>query len=357
LQIIEQNIFPKLKANYKSYRLIFKKPSGTSRGILTTKISYFIFIEVDSRTYIGECGLLQGLSCDDVPEYENILAKVCAEINNYEYWLKEGLINFPSIRFGLEIALLNFLNGDNNILFPSNFTNGVDAIKINGLIWMGTHAEMFQQIEKKLQEGFTCLKLKIGAINFEEEVSLLKYIRENFSANILELRVDANGAFEANEALDKLKTLSTFNLHSIEQPVKAGQYNTMASLCSISPLPIALDEELIGINSFNEKRNLLVTISPQYIILKPSLLGGFSACEEWITIANELNIGWWVTSALESNIGLNAIAQWTYTFKNIMPQGLGTGQLYTNNFDSPLTLRGEFLYHLPNINWQYNNLL
>jgi L-alanine-DL-glutamate epimerase-like enolase superfamily enzyme len=255
------------------------------------------------------------------------------------------------------MALLSSLNIGSNILYPSAFTNGSAAIKINGLIWMGTNAEMFQQIEKKLQEGFTCLKLKIGAINFEEEVSLLQYIRDNFSANILELRVDANGAFNVNEASEKLKLLSNFNLHSIEQPVKAGQYNTMASLCSISPLPIALDEELIGINSFNEKRNLLVTISPQYIILKPSLLGGFSACEEWITIANELNIGWWVTSALESNIGLNAIAQWTYTLKNTMPQGLGTGQLYTNNFDSPLTLRGEFLYHLPNINWQYNNLL
>ena len=357
LQIIEQNIFPKLKANYKSYRLIFKKPSGTSRGVLTTKISYFIFIEVDSKTYIGECGLLQGLSCDDVPEYESILANVCSDINNYKFWLNEGLVNFPSIRFGLEMALLSSLNIGSNILYPSAFTNGNAAIKINGLIWMGTNAEMFQQIEKKLQEGFTCLKLKIGAINFEEEVSLLQYIRDNFSANILELRVDANGAFNVNEASEKLKLLSNFNLHSIEQPIKAQQHIAMASLCTSTPLPIALDEELIGINSFKEKRNLLEIIKPQYIILKPSLLGGFSACEEWISLANELNIGWWVTSALESNLGLNAIAQWTYTLNNNMPQGLGTGQLYTNNFPSPLTLKGEFLYHLPNENWLYNNLL
>lgn len=357
LPIIEQNTFYNLKAYYKSYDLIFKKPSGTSRGVLTTKKSYFLFVEVEGKISVGECGLLQGLSCDDVPEYESVLANVCSDINNYKFWLNEGLVNFPSIRFGLEMALLSSLNIGCNIFYPSAFTNGSAAIKINGLIWMGTHAEMFQQIEKKLQEGFTCLKLKIGAINFEEEVSLLQYIRENFSTDVLELRVDANGAFNVNEALEKLKILSNFSIHSIEQPIRVQQYKAMASLCNTTPLPIALDEELIGINNFDEKRNLLESIKPQYIILKPSLLGGFSACEEWISIANELNIGWWVTSALESNIGLNAIAQWTYTLNNNMPQGLGTGQLYTNNFHSPLTLKGEFLYHLPNENWLYNNLL
>jgi O-succinylbenzoate synthase len=343
-----------MKAEYRSYHLEFIKPSGTSRGVLTSKTSYFIFIEHNNRTGVGECGVLKGLSCDDVPEYESVIKKVCEGINRYEYWLNEGLASYPSIRFGLEMALLDLINGRERLLFPSEFTAGKESIRINGLIWMGSKDEMKAQIAAKLNDGYKCLKLKIGAINFSEEMELLSYIRQQFSVNDLELRVDANGAFTAEEALHKLKELSQFNIHSIEQPIKAGQWERMAELCQSSPLDIALDEELIGIHSRDEKKKLLQTIQPQYIILKPSLLGGFYATQEWIKIADELNIKWWVTSALESNVGLNAIAQWTFTLNNNMPQGLGTGQLYTNNFASPLTLQGENLFYFPEKDWDLN---
>jgi len=343
-----------LTAEYRQHDLIFKKPSGTSRGILTSKTSYFILVHHNDKTGIGECGLLKGLSCDDVPEYETVLKNVCSEIHRYEYWLNEGLIKYPSIRFGLEMALLDLVNGGNRILFPSAFTEGKSSIRINGLIWMGSKEEMKTQIATKLSEGFKCLKLKIGAIDYNEEIELLQYIRQQFTANDLELRVDANGAFEPEEALNKLQQLSAFDIHSIEQPIKAGQWELMAELCEQAPLPIALDEELIGIHSLEEKKRLLMNINPQYIILKPSLPGGFAASEEWISIAHEMKTGWWVTSALESNIGLSAIAQWTYTLNNAMPQGLGTGQLYINNFESPLYLKGENLFYNPETNWNIN---
>lgn len=339
------NSFTAIAASFQKTDLIFKKPSGTSRGIMTSKNSWLIQLECNGIKGIGECSLLQGLSIDNIDFIDAKLQEVCDTINNFHYWLTDGLIEFPAIRFGLEMALLDLFNGGKQLYFPSLFTQQKDSIRINGLIWMDTLKNMQVQIEDKLQQGFTCLKLKIGALDFNDEMALIKLIRNNYNSSQLEIRVDANGAFNSKEALDKIKQLSEFDLHSIEQPIKAGQWEEMAYLCEQSPLAIALDEELIGVNFSDEKRRLLLNIQPKYIIIKPSLLGGFAMSLEWIQVAEMLNIEWWVTSALESNIGLNAIAQFTYTLNNKMPQGLGTGSLYINNFESPLFLQGEYMWH------------
>lgn len=306
---------------------------------------------------IGECAPLKGLSVDDRPDFEKMLGKVSSEINNYSYWLGEGLKDFPSIKFGLEAALLDFCNSGKRILYPSAFTEGKDFIRINGLVWMGDFDRMKKQVHEKITAGFHCIKMKIGAIDFEKELLLLKIIRENYSEREIELRVDANGAFSPSEALKKLEQLSKFRIHSIEQPIKQGQWKEMAELCRKTSMPVALDEELIGIKSKEEKKKLLSEINPQYIILKPTLVGGFSESLDWINAAKEKNIGWWVTSSLESNIGLNAIAQWTYALGNSMPQGLGTGQLFTNNFDCPLHLTSDKLYFNPETNWNLPEML
>lgn len=348
-----------LQANFKKYTLQFKQASGTSRGILRTKDSWFIFLkntEQPTIIGIGECGLLKGLSADDVPEYEAKVAEVCTKINQHEYWLAEGLRQFPSIHFGLEIALKDLANKGSKILFPSSFTKNETPIPINGLIWMGEKTFMFEQIKAKLAAGFDCIKLKIGAIDFEAELDLLKYIRQHFSAQEIEIRVDANGAFSPTDALEKLKRLSDFELHSIEQPIKQGQLIEMARLCEATPLPIALDEELIGIFTPTAKRTIIETIRPQYLIFKPSFIGGYSGTQEWIDLCKEFETPWWITSALESNIGLNAIAQWTATLNNPMPQGLGTGQLYTNNIESPLTVANGNIYYQKEKPWDLKNL-
>lgn len=341
-----------MKALYKKHELIFKKPSGTSRGILTTKETWFVILKDKEKIGVGECGLLKGLSCDDVPEYEEKLKWVCANISlGLDKLLKE-LTNFPSIQFGLEQAFLSLKASNPFQLFPSDFTIQNKSININGLIWMGSKDFMLEQIEEKLTAGFNCIKMKIGAIDFDTELSLLASIREKYGKDTIELRVDANGAFTKNDALHKLEQLAKLDLHSIEQPIKQGNWSAMADLCAKKPLPIALDEELIGIFSLTDKSEVLETIQPQYIILKPSLIGGFKGAMEWITLAEELHIKWWVTSALESNIGLNAIAQWTYTLENDMPQGLGTGSLFTNNFESPLKVAQGSLYYRNDLSWQ-----
>ena len=296
--------------------------------------------------------MLRGLSIDDRPDYEEKLQWVCENIHLGEDALWEALIQYPSIQFGLETALRSLEGESPYLLFPSHFTNGQAAISINGLVWMGDEAYMKQQIEEKIQQGFGCIKLKIGAIDFAYELDLLRFIRDNFTPEEIEIRVDANGAFTLETSLDKLTQLSGFYIHSIEQPIKSGQHDSMAKLCRVSPLPIALDEELIGIFNFADKEALLQKIRPQYIILKPSLIGGFKGCSEWIALAEKYHIGWWVTSALESNIGLNAIAQWTFLQNNPMPQGLGTGALYTNNFESPLEVKNGELCYNPNLNWE-----
>ncbi|CAN1525186.1 O-succinylbenzoate synthase [Flavobacteriaceae bacterium] len=343
-----------MKATYHKYILNFKRPSGTSRGVMTEKETWFIVIENDGKKGIGECGILRGLSCDDRPDYQEKLAWTCTNIHLGIDALWEALIEFPSIQFGVEMAFQSLASSNPFLLFPSDFTNGTKSIPINGLVWMGNEAFMKQQIEEKLAEGFHCIKLKIGAINFEEELQLLRFIRQHFTPEQVEIRVDANGAFDASTALNKLNQLSGFKLHSIEQPIQKNNTDRMAELCKTSPIPIALDEELIGVFSLAEKEDLLIKIKPQYIILKPSFVGGFRGTKEWIALAEKHEIKWWITSALESNIGLNAIAQWTFLQQNDMPQGLGTGELYTNNFDCQLEVFEGQLWFRNERDFQFN---
>ncbi|MCB0464867.1 MAG: o-succinylbenzoate synthase [Aequorivita sp.] len=343
-------------ASYKKHILNFKMPSGTSRGVLKTKETYFLVLKTEERFGVGECGLLRGLSIDDRPDYENELEGVCENIalGLNEENLYEALQEFPSIQFGVETAFKSLHSKNPFELFPSEFTRGEAVIPINGLVWMGDKNFMKDQISIKLKQGFTCIKMKIGAIDFKTEMELLKSIRKEFSAQEVELRVDVNGAFSKNEALEKLKVLSDLDLHSIEQPIKQGQWQEMARLCEETPLPIALDEELIGIFSEEEKEKMLDIIKPQFIILKPSLIGGFQGSDRWINLAEKQGAGWWITSALESNIGLNAISQYTFTKNSKLPQGLGTGSLYTNNIESPLEVSNGKLKYNSNTAWNFN---
>lgn len=327
----------------------FKQPAGTSRGVYTTRTSWLLTItspDQPGRKGIGECAPLPDLSCDDIPEYERILRALC------DAFEQEGKINYdrmrpyPSMLFGLETALLSFESGS-NILFDTPFARGEDGITINGLVWMGNYEEMLARMEEKLNAGFKCIKLKIGAIDFDRELDLVKKIRERFSHKEVELRVDANGGFAFDEALYKLELLAQYAIHSIEQPIKARQWGNMAELCRESPLPIALDEELIGVNMKSMKEQMLNIIKPSYIVIKPSLHGGINGTREWIEIADDMGIGSWITSALESNIGLNAVAQLAadaYQGRNPMPQGLGTGLLFTDNIPMGLEIRGEKLW-------------
>lgn len=326
--------------------LHFKQPAGTSRGVYNTRKVWYIEIssmENPSIKGIGECAPLPNLSCDDVPQYEEVLQQACSRVAREGNIPTESLRNYPSILFGLETALRHYETGS-LALWDTPFSRGEAGIPINGLIWMGNFEEMYRQIEAKMEAGYRCIKLKIGAIDFDAELTLLKHIRSRFSVKDVELRVDANGAFSPAEAMHKLDALSKLDLHSIEQPIRAGQWEEMARLTARTPLSIALDEELIGHNTPEIKKELLSAIRPQYIILKPSLHGGICGSNEWIAEAEKQNIGWWVTSALESNIGLNAIAQWCATLHNALPQGLGTGQLFTDNIDLPLEIRKDCLW-------------
>ncbi|HPE77761.1 MAG TPA: o-succinylbenzoate synthase, partial [Draconibacterium sp.] len=304
-----------------------------------------------SKKGIGEIAPIPGLSPDPISELEKKISGLVQKINSGKEISENEFEGFPAVKFGYETALKGLDSNSPVLLFPSNFTNGKKGIPINGLIWMGTKEFMLQQVAQKIAAGFTCLKLKIGAIDFESELEILNSIRELYSADQLEIRVDANGAFTPETAKRKLEILASFKLHSIEQPIQPGQTKEMQKLCAETPLPIALDEELIGITNRSEKIKLLEQIQPQYIILKPTLLGGIKASEEWISLAKERNIGWWVTSALESNIGLNAIAQWTATLDTKNFQGLGTGGLFTNNIESPLYVSEGFLWHESKGNW------
>ena len=326
--------------------LHFKQPAGTSRGVYLTRKIWLIHLHDGERHGVGECAPLPDLSCDAMSDeqYAAILNKVCEDFCktgeiDYDY-----LRDYPSMLFGLETAWLNLQKGEK--LFDTAFARGEVGIPINGLVWMGNYEEMLARLEEKLEKGFRCVKLKIGAIDFDKELDLVKRIRERFSFHEVELRVDANGGFKYEEALYKLELLSQYAIHSIEQPIKQGQWSYMAELCRESPLPIALDEELIGVNDPETKRHMLNVIKPRYIILKPSLHGGMMGCREWISIAKDMGIGSWITSALESNIGLNAIAQFAssvYGDHITMPQGLGTGQLFTDNIPMGLTIQGDKL--------------
>lgn len=332
----------------------FKQPAGTSRGVYTTRHSWFLELYKTDEPYIkgvGECAPLPALSCDDIADYGTALRAFCDdfEINgtiNYD-----AMRDFPSMLFGLETAVAHFKSG-NASLFDTPFGRGEVGIPINGLVWMGSFEEMSARIEEKIRQGFRCIKLKIGSIDFDKEIELIKQIRGRFPKEFIELRVDANGAFDFSEAKDKLERLAFYDIHSIEQPIKAGQWAEMGELCRCSSLPIALDEELIGVNDLMDKCNLLDTIKPAYIILKPSLHGGMKGCREWVALARERGIGSWITSALESNIGLNAIAHLTadiYGKDITMPQGLGTGLLFTDNIDMPIEIRKDMLWFMKSL--------
>ncbi len=347
-----------MKISIEERTLHFKQPAGTSRGVYTTRKSWFVEMTDGEHVGRGECAPLPQLSCDDIPNYGEVLRHFCDEVERTGEIDQEALRPYPSMLFGLETALLEMRGEEKGWLFDTPFSRGEEGIPINGLVWMGTYDEMQQRIEEKLEQGFHCVKLKIGAIDFEQELELLRRIRSRFSHRELEVRVDANGAFgprpqssqraeSMEDALYKLELLSQFALHSIEQPIMAGQWANMAELCRDAPLPIALDEELIGVNDPEAKRQLLHIIKPAYIVLKPSLHGGMAGCREWIDTAREEGIGSWMTSALESNIGLNAIAQFcseVYGSNISMPQGLGTGQLFTDNIEMPLEIRGEKIW-------------
>ena len=324
--------------------LHFKQPAGTSRGVYTERKSWFVTISDGKAVGRGECAPLPDLSCDACENYGDILRHFCDEVERTGEIDYEAMRDFPSMLFGLETALLD-LRG--TTLFDTAFSRGEVGIPINGLVWMGSYDEMLRRMEQKLEQGFRCVKLKIGAIDFEQELDLIRRIRERFSFHEVELRLDANGAFPYQEALYKLELLSQYAIHSIEQPIRQGQWAYMAELCRESPLPIALDEELIGVNDREMKSHLLRVVKPAYIVLKPSLHGGMAGCREWIEAARSQDVGSWITSALESNIGLNAIAQFcsdVYGDDITMPQGLGTGQLFTDNIDMPLEIRGDQLW-------------
>jgi len=340
-----------MKASYQRHLLKFKRPSGTSRGVLNDRETWLLFLNDGEKTGVGECGLFRGLSSDDCPDFENRLQSFCEQINDQQTIPAEVLKSWPSIRMGYEMALLSLQSEEPYSLFPSDFTRGFSSIPINGLVWMGDISFMREQIEQKIAQGFDCIKLKIGALEFAQELSLLTEVRKSFDADQLILRVDANGAFTPAQARERLQALADLDIHSIEQPIAAGQTTAMGFLCRDTPLPIALDEELIGIAETQDMAALLDAIAPQYIILKPSLLGGFKASEQWIELANQRQIGWWVTSALESNIGLNAIAQWTYSLQSKGHQGLGTGSLFLNNFTAPLEVRNGYLTFDPEQKW------
>lgn len=343
---MDSSITP-FNASFEAFTLQFKRPSGTSRGILTHKKGWILKLTAPNGiTGLGECSVIPGLSPDYISDeqYETQLKAVCRDPLQF-IANKELLLDYPSILSGLESAYFDLQNGGKRIYFDSARNSSGFKIPINGLVWMGDPQFMQSQIEEKLAAGFTCIKLKVGAIDFQQELNLLEGIRSIYDASQITLRVDANGAFNMNDALLKLEELAKFDLHSIEQPIKAGSWNAMQELCANTPLPIALDEELIGVNERDQKVELLDTIKPQYIILKPSLHGGFSGSREWIELAESREIPWWITSALESNIGLNAIAQFTADYNPVLPQGLGTGGLYETNFDAPLKIEeGNLIY-------------
>lgn len=329
--------------------LEFKRPAGTSRGELTIKHSWLIRIEEKGLTGTGECSIIPGLSpdFDSVESYQKELLETISLINNGQLTSENAfqlLGDKPSILFGVECAFLDLKNGGKSIYFDNAFSRGEKEIPINGLIWMGNESFMQEQIEQKLKDSFSTIKMKIGAIDFETELKLLENIRKHYDKSKITLRVDANGAFSPKEALTVLQRLADLELHSIEQPIMAGQWSEMSRLCAESPLPIALDEELIGINDINKKKELLETIQPQFIILKPSLHGGIHGTKEWISLAEQNNIAWWMTSALESNIGLKAICELTAEYDNSLPQGLGTGSLYVSNFESNLTVENGTIF-------------
>lgn len=335
-----------MKASFEKYTLKFKQPILTSRGAMAVKNGYFITLEDDRETGVGECSFIEGLSCDNLLDYEAKLKEVCTKPEFFIQHINQLQQSFPSICFGLETALLS-LSVSNEMLFRNEFSLGKKGIPINGLVWMGSASFLQQQIEEKINAGFNCIKMKVGALDFATECNLIEGIRKQYAPSQIEIRLDANGAFKATDVFEKLKTLSAFDIHSIEQPIQPKQWQLMREVVAAQLIPIALDEELIGVYTLELRRALLSQIKPDYIILKPSLLGGLAVCNEWIALAEAQHIQWWATSALESNVGLNAIAMWVAEKHNLLPQGLGTGSLYLNNTASKLYIKNGALWNRP----------
>ena len=361
-----QNHSPLAQWEYKKYRLQFYQPAGTSRGILNHKDVFFIKVAyTDKQIYgLGECGTLPGLSIDHLPDLEVQIDEFCKKsqvsdipnrISDVPVWVEENVPSYlPALGFAVECALLDLLNGGLRTLFENPFLSG-DGIPINGLVWMGSRDEMISRITQKVEQGYDTIKIKVGALEFQEEVDAISFIRATYSDRNLTIRLDANGAFSVDECLQKLDVLSRYDIHSIEQPIKAGNWSEMHKICEQTPIPVALDEELIGITG-EDRANMLDTIKPHYIILKPSLAGGLFRSVEWIDLAEDRDIGWWITSALESNLGLNAIAQFTAEYRPAVTQGLGTGQLFSNNFASPLFITEASLYYDQKRKWDLSEL-
>lgn len=357
----------KLQANYKKHVLQFRFEAGTSRGIMQNREIWLLILTETKRHSavlgIGEAAPISGLSIEDISRMDEKLSEVCNAINEKGFYSVEevasvvNLRKFPSVFFALEIAFKDLRQGGKRTIFKNSFVGSNMKIPINGLVWMGSFDHMWQQVVQKIKEGYGCIKIKIGALDFESECDLLKKIRGDYSKNEIVIKLDANGAFQPKEALTKLERMEEFDIHSIEQPIKAGQTELMKELCAKSPVAITLDEELIGITSGAGKANLLEEIRPAYLVLKPSLLGGFKATEEWIGLAEEMKIGWWLTSALESNIGLNAISQFAASYPLTNLQGLGTGQLYHNNIPSPLVVNGGFIFYDAELPWDLSGII
>ncbi len=344
-----------LRADYSHRFLKFREVAITSRQKMTEKETFFIKIYDDlnpERFGVGECALFRGLSSDDTPEYEQYLADICRNINR----LDMTGIKQSSIRFGVETALLDLTNGGNRMIFDNSWSRSESETQINGLIWMGDKDTMYRRIVDKLERGFRCVKLKIGGIDFKSELALINFIRDNFNSDRLQLRLDANGAFTSRDALHFLDKLAIYDIHSIEQPIRQGQRKAMGEICRQSPIPIALDEELIGTLDYDAQCYMLDEIMPQYIILKPSLCGGFANADLWIKNGIDRGIGWWATSALESNIGLNAISQWVANYSPTIPQGLGTGALYLNNIPSPMVQERDILRYDQSGHWDLSSI-
>lgn len=294
---------------------------------------------------LGECAPLPDLSCDRnaytmVSDVARLINEALASPDYSEY-----LRPYPALLFALESAMYDMKKSD--VLYDTPFARSEEGIPFNGLVWMGSYDEMLAQVKKKILSGFRCIKLKIGAIEWEQEIELIRFLRSKYRKDNLELRVDANCAFTPEEAPAKLEELARYDIHSIEQPIATGQWKAMAELCRNTPLPIALDEELIGLNYLHEKQAMLDTIRPQYIVIKPTLHGGISGSIEWVSEANKRGIGSWMTSALESNVGLRNVALLAarcYGPHVLFPQGLGTGQLFTDNIPMDLELRGAKMW-------------
>lgn len=341
-----------IRASYIPHNLYFKRPAATSRGVMHQKSCWYVVLTNENDAPgLGEVSFIPGLSVEDPHEIEIQLDHVCKLISRGELDPNAKLPNLPGVGFALETAWVDMNQGGQRLLFPSDFTRGLKGIPTNGLIWMGDSFQIKQQIREKLDLGFRVLKMKVGALELETEIEILRDIRAQYKAAELEIRLDANGAWSFEQAPEILQRFAEFGIHSIEQPISPGQTGEMAELCAGKVIPIALDEELIGISSTRERAGLLDQINPAYVILKPGLIGGFTEAEDWIGLAEVRGIGWWITSALESSVGLNAIAQWTYSLDVTIPQGLGLGSLYTNNLPSPLEMERDSLWHRPAKKW------